>query len=88
MQQKASEHSQQANKVKQRQVSQTHASHHSDCAIMRVYKKSKHYKSKLKVEAKLHMQKSKEMKKSSRHISDNTKCPIHLWQIILGVNAI
>jgi hypothetical protein len=38
---------------------------------------TKHYKSELKAEAKLCTQKSKEMKKSSGHISNNTKCPIH-----------
>jgi beta-xylosidase len=77
MQQKASEHRQQACEAKQRQVSQTHASCHSDHAVTKVYKESKHYKSELKAEAKLRTQKSKEMKKCSRRISDDTKCPIH-----------
>jgi predicted transcriptional regulator len=41
------------------------------------FTKNQSIKSELKAEAKLCMQKSKEMKKSSKCISDDTKCPIH-----------
>jgi hypothetical protein len=87
MQQKASKHSQQANEAKQRQVSQTHTSCHSDCAITRVYKKSKHYKSELKAEAKLHTQKSKEMKKAPGVSLTIQSALFTLWPIILGAKC-
>jgi hypothetical protein len=77
MQQKASNHSQQTNKLKQRRESQTCSYCNSDCSVIPFHKKMKYYQGEIKADAKHQIKKSKDGIKTLGHISDDTKCLIH-----------